>query len=143
MATGRRSPGAAAPDLARPADAVRRIFTEPELQLGGLHCHLGPQITDQTRSRSPRVWRHSRRTRRGVSRTQPRRGPATIRGVELHLVERPPVVAARDLAARLVVRPRWQATCVSGTSACEHVPGRAGNESRMDAEGERTCYMYR
>ena len=30
------------------ADAVRRILDHPELKLGGLHCHLGSQITDMT-----------------------------------------------------------------------------------------------
>ena len=30
------------------ADAVQRVLTHPELELAGLHCHLGSQLTDLT-----------------------------------------------------------------------------------------------
>lgn len=32
-------------DLQAAADAVRRVLAQPELELAGLHCHLGSQIT--------------------------------------------------------------------------------------------------
>jgi hypothetical protein len=95
------------------------------------------QITHQTRSRSPRAWRHSRRTRRGASPTQPRRGLATTRW------RRTTTWSSARPSSRPGTAPpvcsfagRWHATCDSGTSACEHVPRPSRKESRMDARGE-------
>jgi diaminopimelate decarboxylase len=62
-------------------DAVRRILAQPELELAGLHCHLGSQITGTepfevaARKADRAHGRRSRRARRDPARAQYRRRP--------------------------------------------------------------------